>query len=103
MRRAALARLAAGLSLVSLTAGCFLLVPVPLGTPVAPAVSGPESCGAAALTDLIGQPQSALDGRDLPPKTRIIHSGQPVTLDYNARRLNILIDRKGRIASLTCG
>ena len=103
MRRATLSRLLAGLSLVSLTSGCFLLVPVPLGTPVAPAASAPDSCGAAALKDLIGQPKSALDGRDLAASTRIIHPGQPVTLDYNAKRLNILIDRKGRIASLQCG
>lgn len=106
MRAKALSRLAVGLSLVGLTSGCFLVVPVPLGTAVPPsatAPSVPDSCGAAGLKDLIGQPKSALDGRDLAAATRIIHPGQPVTLDYSAERLNILIDRKGRISSLNCG
>lgn len=105
MRAKALSRLTVGLSLVGLTSGCFLVVPVPLGTAVVPpaTAAGPDSCGAAGLKDLIGQPQSALDGRDLAAATRIIHPGQPVTLDYSAERLNILIDRKGRISSLNCG
>ncbi|ETD86287.1 I78 family peptidase inhibitor [Rhodobacter capsulatus] len=106
MRAKALARLAVGLTLVSLSSGCFLVVPVPLGTAVVPpatAPSGPDSCGAAGLKDLIGQPKSALDGRDLAAGTRVLHPGQPVTMEYSATRLNILIDRKGRISSLNCG
>ena len=106
MRAKAPVRLLAALSLVSLTAGCFMVVPVPLGTTAAPSATKapqPDSCGAAGLQDLIGQPKSALNGRDLAAGTRVIHPGQPVTMEYLAGRLNILIDHKGRISSLTCG
>lgn len=107
MRTAPLARLAAALALVGLTAGCFLVVPVPLGQtplpPAAPQEATPDSCGAAGLRGLVGQPESALAALRLPQATRIIHPGQPVTMDYSAARLNILIDSKGRVASLHCG
>lgn len=106
MRAKAPVRLIAALSLVSLTAGCFMVVPVPLGTTAAPSATNapqPDSCGAAGLQDLIGQPKSALNGRDLAPVTRVILPGQPVTMDSFPERLNVWIDDNGRISSVICG
>lgn len=107
MRATALARLAAGLSLVSLTSGCFLIVPVPLGHTTVPATpaaaSTPDRCGASGLQGLVGQPESALKGIRLPKPTRVVHPGDAVTMDYSETRLNVMIDSKGLISKLHCG
>ena len=107
MRAAFLARLIAGLSLVGLSSGCFVVVPVPLGQttlpPAAPEKTAPDSCGAGGLQGLVGQSEAALSAIRLPQPLRVLHPGQAVTMDYSAARLNILIDSKGRVASLHCG
>ncbi|PYF09727.1 peptidase inhibitor I78 family protein [Rhodobacter viridis] len=107
MRAAPLARLAAGLSVVSLTSGCFLVVPVPLGqtkvSPAAPVSSAPDRCGAAGLQGLVGQKENALKAMTLPKPTRVVHPGEAVTMDYSETRLNVMIDSKGLISKLHCG
>lgn len=107
MRIAALARTGAAMALVSLTSGCFLIFPVPLGQttgkPVLTAPKTPDTCGAAGLQGLVGQREAALEAMRFKAPPRVIHPGQPVTMDYSAERLNIVIDGKGRIVSLQCG
>ncbi|WP_444454709.1 I78 family peptidase inhibitor [Rhodobacter capsulatus] len=107
MRATAFARLATGLSLLSLTSGCFMVVPVPLGQttvrPAVPEATASDHCGAAGLRGLVGQPETALKGMRLPKSTRVLHPGQAVTMDYSETRLNVLIDSKGLISTLHCG
>lgn len=107
MRAAPLVRMIAALSLTGLTSGCFLIFPVPLGqtrvTPAAPETAASDSCGAAGLRGLIGQPETALKGLALPQPNRVLHPGQPATMDYSATRLNLMIDSKGLISNLYCG
>ena len=62
-----------------------------------------DACGALALQDLVGQPEAALDGADLPEWVRVIHPGDMVTMDYLPARLNVDIGSDGRIARLHCG
>lgn len=63
----------------------------------------PDSCGAAALQDLLGQPEAVLATMRFAQPLRIIHPGDAVTMDFSEGRLNILIDAEGRISALNCG
>ncbi len=63
---------------------------------------GPDTCGAAALQDRIGEGRTALTD-PLPEGTRIIPPGTAVTQDYRPERLNIDVDAQGRITRIWCG
>jgi len=97
----------ATLSLASLIAGCVAVFPVPLPKgQVKPAPSAPvgaDACGAAGLQGLVGQPEAVLKPMRFAQPVRVVHPGQPVTMDHAATRLNIDIDAKGRISALYCG
>ena len=70
-------------------------------TPVpAPAIN---QCGAAALQVLVGQPVRVLPDSGPWSTKRIIRPGQLVTQEFSATRLNVQVDRAGRILALTCG
>lgn len=71
------------------------------GTPADQSAGG--VCAAAGLQGLIGQPESALAAMTFPSPTRIIHPKQPVTMDLNPSRLNILIDANGTVSEVRCG
>ncbi|MBV2360004.1 hypothetical protein KUH32_09475 [Thalassococcus sp. CAU 1522] len=61
-----------------------------------------DACGAAAFSAAVGQPAVALAlPTDRP--VRVIAPGQPVTMDYNAERLNVLVDSVGIVTELRCG
>lgn len=60
-------------------------------------------CGAAGLQGLVGRDKSVLAAMSLPPVTRVIEPWTAVTEDYNAQRLNIDVDARGRITGLWCG
>ena len=64
-------------------------------------VSG--SCGAEGMQTLVGQDRSVLAAMTFPAGTRIIEPGQPVTMDYSATRLNILIGKTGKVERVNCG
>lgn len=84
------------LALLLALAACEPLVVVPVpGTP--------DTCGAAALQTLIGQPVSVLDTTRFSQPVRIIPPGTAVTMDYNPARLNIETDAQGRITRVYCG
>lgn len=72
--------------------------------PAMPPVPAPpdDSCGARAYLPLIGQKSPAIT---IPPNTpyRSYRSGDPVTMDYNPRRLNFEHDRAGRLVRASCG
>lgn len=61
-----------------------------------------DECGAAGLQALVGGPVPAQF--DVAGPVRIYASGDPVTLDYNPRRLNVETDRaRARIVAIGCG
>lgn len=104
MRKAPLLPLIAALGLAGLASGCVAVFPVPL--PKGPSATPADTdgrCGAAGLQGLIGQRESVLAALRLRQPMRVIHPGQAVTMDYSAERLNIQIDKAGRIAAVTCG
>jgi hypothetical protein len=63
----------------------------------------PDTCGAAAFRDLVGQPDTALDGVTLPDPHRVIAWGSVVTLEYDPARLVIHLAEDGTIETVTCG
>ena len=83
------ARLACILALA--LSGC---VPAPTGMP------GPDACGAPGLQGLVGKDVAAVT---VPPGTRVIYPGTPVTEDYSPTRLNLDVDGSGRITGVWCG
>ncbi|PIE11207.1 MAG: hypothetical protein CSA72_03560 [Rhodobacterales bacterium] len=61
-----------------------------------------ESCGASDYQGLVGKSLAAITmPADL--NARIVPHGGAVTLDYDPDRMNIFLDRDGRIESITCG
>lgn len=60
-------------------------------------------CPADTLQHLLGEPEQA--ARDLAPQgpVRIFRTGDALTMDFNAARLNIEIGADGRIVAITCG
>lgn len=85
--------------LIALSA-CTEPVPGPVN-PVPPAAK--DTCGAAGLASLIGQPVSRFSTQTRQGPARVIRPGQPVTMDYNPLRLNVLLDADDRIVGVSCG
>ncbi len=71
--------------------------------PPLPGVSGPDACGAGGLQHLVG----GLVPQPFPARgpVRIYAQGDPVTADYSAERVNVLVDHadRRRIIAITCG
>ena len=75
----------------------------PSTTVVVPVVTTPgDTCGAARYQTLIGQTGPALM---LPGDAvyRVFKTGDPVTSDFNAARLNFETDKRGKLLHVTCG
>ena len=87
--------------------------PAPAATdprPTPPATNDPatpaptDACGAAGRQDWIGRARSDLPSAPAGADWRIYETGQPVTMDYNAGRLNIEIDPDSQtVIRLSCG
>lgn len=62
---------------------------------------GADTCGAAEVEPLIGQPITSYEA---PPgkAVRIIRPGDPVTMDFRPDRLNISLDETDRIVAVEC-
>jgi hypothetical protein len=78
--------------------------PTPRNLP--PGLSAPtvgDSCGAARLQHLVGGPTPV--AFDVTGPVRIFAQGDAVTMDFNAQRLNVLLDSatRTRILAITCG
>lgn len=82
--------LPAGLAMILATAAC---------------VTAPEadSCGAGALSTLVGAPVSAADGIGDGGTVRILYPDSARTEDYAPSRLNVEVGHDGIITSLWCG
>ncbi|WP_066092719.1 I78 family peptidase inhibitor [Xanthomonas massiliensis] len=82
--------------------------PDPASSPVPPPAG---HCEAAAVQGLVGQvlgeDDDALAGQARQDagasRVRVLHPGQPVTLEFDGDRLNIEVDAQRRIVSLRCG
>lgn len=104
-------RLALPLLLVVLLAGCVLPIPVPEGTPGAleVVIDEGDSCGARDLRGFVGQDRSVVEGTTIldaggaPVPLRILGPGDPVTEDFNPRRVNVRADASRRIVGVDCG
>lgn len=86
-----------------LLAGCAGLVPT--GTAPSPP---PASCDAAAAQFALGQSFGPALERDLRARSgasvvRWLSPGQAVTMEFNAARLNLTLDGRGRIVKAACG
>ncbi|MBL4929148.1 I78 family peptidase inhibitor [Fuscibacter oryzae] len=82
----------------------LLLLPVLAACVTEPPPLPPQdSCGAAALQGLVGQPATALQVMRFAHTVRVIEPGMMVTQDYVADRLNIHIDKQGLISRVVCG
>ena len=65
--------------------------------------SQPDTCGASALSGLVGQDRKVLETMKFGGPVRIIEPGMAVTMDYMESRLNISVDEAGRIDRVSCG
>lgn len=65
-------------------------------------VSNSADCGAVDLQYLIGQPLSVFEAVGHKGTTRIVRPGDAVTMDYRPDRLNVKLNKKGRITSFQC-
>ena len=63
----------------------------------------PDSCGAAAMQDFVGQPESVLMATTFAVPVRFIHPTDAVTMDFSPDRLNFDIDSNGIITRVRCG
>ncbi|MEY4697916.1 MAG: hypothetical protein RIT14_2344 [Pseudomonadota bacterium] len=88
--------------MVVLMAGC---VPAQQGGPIVspPPQDGPNACGALDLQYLVGAPDTVLETMRFANPVRVISPGMAVTMDYNAERLNFMLDRYGMIRRVSCG
>ena len=60
-------------------------------------------CSGTAVGALMGQPISALPATGGWTALRVIKPGMAVTQDYAPTRLNIALNRQGRIIGVACG
>jgi hypothetical protein len=87
------------------------LAPVPLAPPAAPPRSpiprpptGKDQCAAAELQRLVGRPRSEIPVPLDPNRQRVACVGCPITLDFDAGRLNFFFDAEtGIIREVRCG
>lgn len=62
---------------------------------------GADTCGAAEVQPLIGQPISRYEAPE-GKSVRIIRPGDAVSMDYRPDRLNISLDETDRIVAVDC-
>ena len=62
---------------------------------------GPDTCNAASYAGMIGQ--DAVVALSIPDPKRQYRLGDPVTMDFNAQRVNIVLDETDTIIDIKCG
>jgi hypothetical protein len=93
-----------------LTLGLGACAQQPAQAPVAPAppMIAPEGCNEAAAQFAIGKAADAKLIEEARVKSgaqrvRVIRPGQMVTMEYDARRLSLDLDEKGKVVGARCG
>lgn len=91
----------------SLTAGLCAAPVAPAVPPIppAPAVPAPLCMPAQGVIGKQGTPSVIEKARVASgaAMARLLHPRQVVTLEFNAERLNLVVDGKGRITAVRCG
>ncbi|CAB3690500.1 I78 family peptidase inhibitor [Achromobacter piechaudii] len=69
---------------------------------------GSKTCDAAALQSQIGQKATTSTVEELRTRSgsttaRVLRPGQLVTMEYNATRLNLIVDDKDVMTAIRCG
>lgn len=114
-------RLLLSAGLLALLAGCGQ-TSAPMGSGAAPTIPVDKAaaaedlirCGGEGFVRYVGVPVvrpgdpipaegAYVSWEDLPVKTRILGPGIMATMDYVPDRLNVAVDRDGRIRRLYCG
>ncbi|MDO5756972.1 MAG: I78 family peptidase inhibitor [Rhodobacterales bacterium] len=62
-----------------------------------------NACGATAYADTIGKDHTAYDFSAPGRTVRILGPDSPMTMDHRLERLNVDIDKAGRITRVWCG
>ena len=100
----------AGLALLTVACAPAPLPPEAIGPRPLPAPGGGlvEACDAASSQSLIGQRGNASLAEEARRRSgatvvRFLRPGQIVTMEYRADRLNIVLDRNGRVEAIRCG
>jgi len=78
---------------------CTMVTPEPRPQPE----PGADTCASTQMQRLVGQPATVLETMEFANPVRIIRPGTAVTMDYNESRMNIAVDRAGRISRVYCG
>lgn len=95
-----------------LSIATLLTVPVALvlsacgpSEPTGPALNQPDrdACGASAYSDRVGQSHTQFDFSAPNRPLRILGPDSPMTMDYRIERLNVDIDKAGKITRIWCG
>ena len=65
----------------------------------------PDACGASRYAGLVGQDRAAVAAAGLQPgpKVRIIGPDDMITMDLRMDRLNVELDRAGKVVRVRCG
>lgn len=79
--------------------------PPPLSRPATPPPSeSADACGANEAQRFVGRPRSEIPVPVLPNLQRVACTTCPVTMDFNARRLNFFYDAQtGIVKKVSCG
>lgn len=85
-----------------------VVVDVPVAVKPAPAPAPQPECSAAGARFAVGQTLSpqlevAARTRANAAVSRVLKPGQAVTMEFNAARLNLEVDARGRVTAVRCG
>jgi Peptidase inhibitor I78 family len=72
-------------------------------TTTTPGTLTEDTCGAAELQNLVGQPVSALNAAELPEGRRILFPGMAATQDFVPGRLNVEVGPEDQVTRVYCG
>jgi Peptidase inhibitor I78 family len=96
--------------MIAISRGLMLLPALGLAACVGGVASAPnpddgiaDTCGAAELQNLVGQPKDVLATMTFATPPRVISPGEGVTRDFGEGRLNIDLDANDTITRLWCG
>lgn len=80
----------------------FPTLALSLAVGCAPIIDEPDGCDASASASLVGSNVAAVS---FPAgmKVRIIRPGDVITMEYNPKRLNLVVDGDGTITRVYCG
>ncbi|HLT99910.1 MAG TPA: I78 family peptidase inhibitor [Burkholderiaceae bacterium] len=62
-----------------------------------------DQCGSLGYLSKVGLKLEEAQESSFPAETRFIRPGTPTTKDYRAERLNVHINKQGRIEKIDCG